>query len=149
MQIVPVSSRFRQNVLQFSNDPGKIPKIFKRTQNNHENFQQRFSNIKKCKTERGFVRLPKMNSRFSNTHVYDCNSKWRWKIPPSFSADGWKCEDINFYRPLLIIQKVRPFSTRQSLNDDGKFYRQCYTNTKNVNRPSKIIFLASCKQERI
>ena len=90
MQIVPISIRFRQNVLQFSNDPGKIPKIFKRTQNNHENFQQRFSNIKKCKIERGFVRLPKMNSKFPNTHVYDCNSKWRWNFRRWLKMRGWK-----------------------------------------------------------
>ena len=146
MQIVPISIRFRQNVLQFSNDPGKIPKIFKHTQNNHENFQQRFSNIKKCKIERGFVRLPKMNSRFSNTHVYDCNSKWRWKIPPSISGDGWKCEDGNFHRPLLNIQRARPFNTRQSFNGDGKFCRQCYTNAENVNALFKIIFQTGCQQ---
>ena len=69
MQIVPVSSRFRQNVLQFNNDPGKIRKFSNALKNNHENFQQRFSTIKKCKIERGFVRLPKMNSKFPNTHL--------------------------------------------------------------------------------
>ena len=127
----------------------KFRKMCKRTQNNYENFQQRFSNIKKCKIERGFVRSPKMNSTFPKTHVYDCNSKWRWKIPPSFSGDGWQCEDGNFLRPLLIIQKARPFSTRQSFNGDGKFCRQCYTNAENVNRLSKIIFQTGCKQERI
>ena len=111
MQIVPVSSRFIQNVLQ-----------------------------------RGFVRLAKMKVSIPNTlntHV-TIVTKWRWKIPLSFSDDGWKCDDGNFYRPWLIMQKARPFSMRQSLNDDGKFCCQCYTNGENVNRLSKIISQTFC-----
>ena len=142
MQIVPISIRFRQNVLQFSNDPGKIPKIFKRTQNNHENFQQRFSNIKKCKIERGFVRLPKMNSKFPNTHVYDCNSKWRWNFRRWLKMRGWKFPS-SFANH---TKSWRPFSTRQSFNGDGKFCRQCYTNAENVNALFKIIFQTGCQQ---
>ena len=68
----------------------KFRKFSNALKNNHENFQQRFSNIKKCKIERGFVRLPKMNSKFPNTHVYDCNSKWRWNFRRWLKMRGWK-----------------------------------------------------------
>lgn len=39
----------------------------KRTQNDHGNFQLRFSNIRKCKIKRGSVGLPKMKVSIPNT----------------------------------------------------------------------------------
>ena len=104
MQIVPVSRRFRHNVLQFvfffSRSAIKqwsrilIPKNVQTHSKWPPKFPTSFyDNVKKCKIERGFVRLPKMKVSIPNTansHVYDCNSKCRWKIPPSFSRDSWK-----------------------------------------------------------
>ena len=121
-----------KNVQTHSKWPRKFPTSF-------------YGNIKKCKIERGFVKLPKMKVSIPNTansHVYDCNSKCRWKIPPSFSSDGWwKCDDGNFQ----LIIKQNHSVLRQSLNDDEKCCRQCYTNAETVNRLSKIISQTSCK----
>ena len=156
MQIVPVSRRFRQNVLQFvfffSRSAIKqwsrilIPKNVQ----THSKWPRKFptsfyDNVKKCEIERGFVRLPKMKVSIPNTadtHVYDCNSKCRWKIPPSFSRDSWKFpSSFTDHAKSKTIHAVLP----QSLNDDEKFCHQCYTNAKNVNILSKIISQTGCK----
>ena len=155
MQIVPVSRRFRQNVLQFvffffhavplSNDPGYwFQKMCKRTQNDRGNFQRRFmimsknARLKEVLSDYQKVSIPNT----ADTHVYDCNSKCRWKIPPSFSRDSWKFpSSFTDHAKSKTIHAVLP----QSLNDDEKFCHQCYTNAKNVNILSKIISQTGCK----
>ena len=143
MQIVPVSRRFRQNVLQFvfffSRSAIKqwssilIPKNVQ----THSKWPRKFptsfyDNVKKCKIERGFVRLPKMKVSIPNTadtHVYDCNSKCRWKIPPSFSRDSWK-----LFIMVVIYSLFEKWFWREYL----RFWRLCNTDGKIFHRHLKI-----------
>ena len=131
MQIVLVSSHFRQNVLQFvffffSRSAIKQRSRILIPKNVHWNALKMTTEIS------NFVLVILENARLKEVlsdyqkwrfqfqilqilQILTCNSTCRWKIPQSFPSDGWKCDDGNFHRRLLIMQIMQNHSVlRQS-----------------------------------
>ena len=121
MQIVPVSRRFRQKVLQFvffffhpvplSNDPGYwFQKMCKRTQNDRGNFQRRFMIISKnARLKEVLSDYQKWRFQFQILQILTCTIVTQ-NVDGKFHRHFQGIAE-NFHRRLLIMQKAKPFST--------------------------------------
>ena len=124
MQIVPVSRRFRQKVLQFvffffhpvplSNDPGYwFQKMCKRTQNDRGNFQRRFMIISKnARLKEVLSDYQKWRFQFQILQILTCTIVTQ-NVDGKFHRHFQGIAE-NFHRRLLIMQKKQKVFWHQS-----------------------------------
>jgi len=161
MQIVPVSSRFRQNVLQFASfffSRSAIRQwsrilIPKNVHWNALKITTEISNVvlvilKNARLKEVLSDYQKWRFQFQILQILTCTIVTQnvdGKFHRHFQAMAENATMEISIVVCLSCKKQNHSVMPQSLNDDEKFCRQCYTNAENVNILSKIISQTGCK----